>query len=59
MNSQNGDVRYGTSWTEANVNAVIGIPDVNGDSVPDLWARLGKDGMMRIYHPSTTNTNPL
>ncbi|WP_018253669.1 DNRLRE domain-containing protein [Salinispora mooreana] len=56
-NSQNGDVRYGISWTEANVNAVIGIPDVNGDSVPDLWARFGEDGMMRIYHASTTNTH--
>lgn len=55
-NSQNGDVPYGTNWTETNINAVIGIPDVNGDSVPDLWARFGEDGMMRIYHPSTTNT---
>ncbi|MEV0430858.1 DNRLRE domain-containing protein [Micromonospora sp. NPDC050495] len=55
--SRSGDVAYGTSWTEANVNAVIGIPDVNGDRVPDMWARFASDGAMRIYYPSTTNTN--
>lgn len=55
--SRNGDVSYGTSWTETNVSAVIGIPDVNGDGVPDIWARFGTDGQIRIYHPSTTNTN--
>ncbi|MFJ5219613.1 DNRLRE domain-containing protein [Streptomyces sp. NPDC088354] len=27
-NSLNGDVPFGTSWTEANVNAAIGIPDI-------------------------------
>lgn len=36
---------------------MIGIPDVNGNGVPDLWARFGQDGMMRIYHPSTINTH--
>ncbi|MCN0179071.1 DNRLRE domain-containing protein [Salinispora arenicola] len=56
-NSREGDVSYGVSWTETNVNAVIGIPDVNGNGVPDLWARFGQDGMMRIYHPSTINTH--
>ncbi|MEU4675950.1 DNRLRE domain-containing protein [Micromonospora sp. NPDC023737] len=55
--SRSGDVSYGNSWTEANVSALIGIPDVSGDRVPDLWARSGTDGQMRIYHPSTTNTN--
>ncbi|SCE64633.1 DNRLRE domain-containing protein [Micromonospora mirobrigensis] len=55
--SRSGDISYGTGWTEANVNAAIGIPDVNGDRVPDIWARLASDGAMRIYHPSTTNTN--
>lgn len=53
-NSHNGDVSYGTGWTEAAVSAVVSIPDVSGDGVPDLWARSGTDGMMRIYHPSKT-----
>ncbi|MBY8870967.1 DNRLRE domain-containing protein [Micromonospora sp. PLK6-60] len=55
--SRSGDVSYGTNWTEANISAVIGIPDVNGDRIPDLWARKGADGTMVVYHPSTTNTN--
>ncbi|MET9625428.1 DNRLRE domain-containing protein [Streptomyces sp. NPDC006464] len=56
-NSLNGDVQYGTSWTEANVSTAIGIPDVNADGIPDIWARSGVDGQMRVYYPSTTNTN--
>lgn len=55
--SREGDVQYGTGWTETQMTAVIGIPDVNGDRVPDLWARSGTDGKIRIYHPSTTSTN--
>ncbi|KWV31093.1 FG-GAP-like repeat-containing protein [Micromonospora rifamycinica] len=54
--SRAGDVPYGTGWTEAAVDALIGIPDVNGDQVPDLWARYSSDGKLRIYHPSSTNT---
>ncbi|KAB1938169.1 VCBS repeat-containing protein [Micromonospora sp. ALFpr18c] len=54
--SRSGDVSYGTGWSEANISAMISIPDVNGDRVPDFWTRSGTDGMMRIYHPSTTNT---
>ncbi|MFJ6568165.1 DNRLRE domain-containing protein [Streptomyces sp. NPDC091292] len=56
-NSKNGDVAYGTTWTEANVTTALGIPDVNNDGIPDIWARFGADGQMRIYHPSRTNTN--
>ncbi|MGS2586555.1 DNRLRE domain-containing protein [Streptomyces hebeiensis] len=56
-NSLNGDVSYGTGWTEANTSTALGIPDVNNDGVPDIWARSGVDGQMRIYHPSKTNTN--
>ncbi|WP_280902547.1 DNRLRE domain-containing protein [Streptomyces sp. MAA16] len=55
--SLNGDVAYGTSWTEVNISTALGIPDVNKDGVPDIWARAGADGTMRIYHPSKTNTN--
>ncbi|MGW0945012.1 DNRLRE domain-containing protein [Streptomyces sp. NPDC002623] len=56
-NSLNGDVAYGTSWTEAGVSTALGIPDVNNDDIPDIWARFGADGQMRIYNPSRTNTN--
>lgn len=56
-NAVNGDEAFGTSWTEANVNAAIGVPDINGDGVPDIWARFASDGHMSVYHPSTTNTN--
>ncbi|MFJ5841868.1 DNRLRE domain-containing protein [Streptomyces shenzhenensis] len=55
-NSLNGDVSYGTGWTEADVMTAIGIPDVNDDGIPDIWARSGVDGRMRIYYPSRTNT---
>ncbi|MEV8533939.1 hypothetical protein [Streptomyces sp. NPDC051211] len=56
-NAVNGDEPFGTSWTEANVNAAIGIPDINNDGIPDIWARFPSDGHMSVYHPSTTNTN--
>ncbi|MEU6226725.1 DNRLRE domain-containing protein [Streptomyces sp. NPDC047042] len=56
-NAVNGDEPFGTSWTEANVNSAIGIPDLSGDGIPDIWARFASDGHMSIYHPSTTNTN--
>jgi hypothetical protein len=55
--SRSGDVTYGNSWTATNISAVIGIPDVNADRVPDLWARDGTTGQIWVYHPSTTNTN--
>ncbi|SCF30129.1 DNRLRE domain-containing protein [Micromonospora chokoriensis] len=54
--SRSGDVSYGTGWSEANISAMISIPDVSGDRVPDFWTRSGTDGMMRIYHPSKTDT---
>ncbi|MFE5297319.1 DNRLRE domain-containing protein [Streptomyces sp. NPDC056632] len=56
-NAVAGDEAFGTSWTEANVDAAIGIPDINNDGIPDIWARFKSDGHMAIYHPSTTNTN--
>ncbi|MDX3453572.1 VCBS repeat-containing protein [Streptomyces sp. ME02-8801-2C] len=56
-NAVNGDEPFGNSWTEANVNSAIGIPDLSGDGIPDIWARFASDGHMSIYHPSTTNTN--
>ena len=56
-NSRQGDVQYGTGWAETSITAAIGIPDVSGDGVPDIWARWASDGRIRIYYPSTTNTN--
>lgn len=56
-NSLNGDVAFGTGWTETAVLSAIGIPDVNKDGVPDIWARFGDTGNMKLYYPSTTNTN--
>ncbi|MBQ1052382.1 VCBS repeat-containing protein [Micromonospora sp. C51] len=55
-NSRDGDVRYGTSWTEAAIGVVISIPDVNRDGVPDMWVRYESNGNMHIYHPSKTDT---
>ncbi|THA72952.1 VCBS repeat-containing protein [Streptomyces sp. A0958] len=52
------DTSYGTGWTGAKIDTVIGIPDINGDRVPDIWARFTADGSVKVYHPSTTNTNP-
>ncbi|MGJ3559327.1 hypothetical protein ACR6C2_13535 [Streptomyces sp. INA 01156] len=47
---------YGKSWSEANIPTALGIPDVSGDGVPDIWARLRSDGHTRIYNPSRTDT---
>ncbi|SCG58006.1 FG-GAP-like repeat-containing protein [Micromonospora halophytica] len=53
--SRNGDVSYGTGWTEAAIDVVVAIPDVSGDGVPDLWVRFSSDRKLRVYHPSRTN----
>lgn len=58
-NSREGsDTSYGTAWTPENISAIIAIPDINGDRIPDLWVRTAADGNIKIYHPSKTNTNP-
>ncbi|WP_282694447.1 hypothetical protein [Streptomyces sp. CC208A] len=57
-NSRQGDVQYGSGWTQTSVSAVVGIPDVNGDGIPDMWARWGSDGYIRVYYPSDVNTKP-
>lgn len=56
-NAVNGDELFGSSWTETNTNAVIGIPDINNDGIPDIWARFASDGRVAVYHPSATDTN--
>ncbi|HEX5595048.1 MAG TPA: DNRLRE domain-containing protein [Micromonosporaceae bacterium] len=55
VNSRSGDVRVGTGWTAAAITAVVSIPDVNGDGVPDLWTRSGTNGQIRLHYPSPTN----
>ncbi|MFI5862382.1 hypothetical protein [Streptomyces sp. NPDC051546] len=57
-NSREGvDTAYGTSWTTTNISAIVAIPDVNGDRIPDLWVRYADTGNIKLYYPSTTNTN--
>ncbi|WP_343244492.1 DNRLRE domain-containing protein [Streptomyces sp. SID11385] len=51
------DTSYGTSWSGASVKVALGIPDISGDKIPDIWAWFA-DGSIRVYHPSKTNTNP-
>ncbi|WP_327373252.1 DNRLRE domain-containing protein [Streptomyces sp. NBC_01216] len=56
-NSLGGDVSYGTGWDAGTISAAIGIPDVNGDQIPDIWARNASNGHITVYYPSTTQTN--
>ncbi|MFC9947495.1 hypothetical protein [Streptomyces pratensis] len=51
------DTPYGNSWTGAAIDTAIGIPDVNNDRIPDIWARFTVDGSVKVYHPSKTNAN--
>ncbi|WP_326557322.1 hypothetical protein [Micromonospora sp. NBC_01796] len=46
-----------TARLEDDLDDLVGIPDISGDRIPDLWARNGPDGSIRVYHPSATNTN--
>ncbi|MFI5843476.1 DNRLRE domain-containing protein [Catenuloplanes sp. NPDC051500] len=48
------DVTVGTGFTTAAASAIIGIPDTNGDKIPDLWVRNGSTGYLQLYHPSST-----
>jgi hypothetical protein len=48
------DSQYGTGWTSSAVTAVLGIPDVSGDRIPDMWARRGDTGIVKVYWPSAT-----
>ncbi|MFI5620299.1 DNRLRE domain-containing protein [Streptomyces sp. NPDC051567] len=49
------DVNYGAGWTKASIPLVISTPDVNGDRIPDLWAK-GSNGYTWIYHPGAKDT---
>ncbi|MGC4814282.1 DNRLRE domain-containing protein [Micromonospora sp. DT228] len=52
--SRSGDIVYALGWTDTAITALIGIPDINGDRVPDFWARYGSGGMW-TYRANTIN----
>ncbi|MFJ7421585.1 hypothetical protein ACIQXD_23655 [Streptomyces uncialis] len=46
------DTTYGAAnWTVASVPFVMGTPDADNDSVPDIWA-VRSDGSVR-FHPGS------
>lgn len=49
-NSEGGaDVGYGSAgWSSTSIPLLIGTPDANGDSIPDIWA-VRSDGSVRFY----------
>ncbi|MFJ5780377.1 DNRLRE domain-containing protein [Streptomyces sp. NPDC093094] len=48
------DSVYGSSgWTAASIPMLIGTPDANGDSIPDIWT-VRSDGSVRFYTGSKT-----
>ncbi|GHA88334.1 hypothetical protein GCM10010305_34940 [Streptomyces termitum] len=47
---------YGTGgWNRASMAMVMGAPDANGDSIPDLWAVSATDGYIRFYPGGRTS----
>ncbi|MGQ4385513.1 DNRLRE domain-containing protein [Streptomyces sp. SAS_270] len=47
--SGGADTEYGASgWSSSSVPLLIGTPDANGDSVPDIWA-VRSDGSVRFH----------
>ncbi|MFG1913596.1 hypothetical protein [Micromonospora sp. NPDC048898] len=54
--SRSGDVFYGSGWTASNITALIAVPDLNGDRVPDFWARHASGGGIWVYYATTTGT---
>ena len=44
------DTAYASSgWDATTVTFAVGTPDVSGDNVPDIWARMGADGTLKLY----------
>ncbi|MYY13486.1 hypothetical protein GT204_32605 [Streptomyces sp. SID4919] len=54
-NSAGGsDTEYGSSgWSRTNIPLLMGTPDANGDSVPDIWT-VHANGSVRFYPGSPT-----
>ncbi|MFC7529148.1 FG-GAP repeat domain-containing protein, partial [Actinoplanes sp. GCM10030250] len=46
------DNEYGSGWTT--IKAVIGVPDVTGDRIPDMWAVVAATGETRVYTATAT-----
>ncbi|MEU9185130.1 DNRLRE domain-containing protein [Streptomyces sp. NPDC048484] len=47
--SGGADTEYGAAgWSSANIPQLIGTPDTNGDSIPDIWT-VRSDGSVRFY----------
>lgn len=52
--SGGADTDYGSSgWSSANIPLLVGIPDANGDGIPDVWT-VRSDGSVRFYAGATT-----
>lgn len=60
VNSREGkDTTYASGWTSTAVTNAIGIPDANGDDIPDIWVRDGTTGNILLYYGTTTGvTSP-
>lgn len=49
------DLEYGSAgWSNANVPLLIGTPDANGDTIPDVWT-VRSDGSVRFYAGGRTS----
>ncbi|MDQ0780130.1 hypothetical protein QF026_008596 [Streptomyces aurantiacus] len=47
--SGGADTEYGSAgWSSSNIPLLIGTPDTNGDSIPDIWT-VRSDGSVRFY----------
>ncbi|MFD0355357.1 hypothetical protein ACFVHW_16725 [Streptomyces sp. NPDC127110] len=46
------DVVYGAGWIPANIPLAVSTPHVNGDRIPDIWAK-GSNGYIWVSHPSS------
>ncbi|MEU5343371.1 hypothetical protein AB0H18_21445 [Streptomyces sp. NPDC020766] len=49
-NSSGGaDIEYGAAgWSSTDIPLLVGTPDTNGDSIPDIWT-VRSDGSVRFY----------
>ncbi|MEU0085095.1 DNRLRE domain-containing protein [Streptomyces sp. NPDC006274] len=46
------DAEYATGWSPTVRPLLMGTPDTNGDSVPDIWAMAASNGDVHVYHGS-------
>ncbi|MEU1542051.1 FG-GAP-like repeat-containing protein [Actinacidiphila glaucinigra] len=48
------DTNYATGWSPTAITWAAGTPDVNGDHIPDIWAR-NADGTVDFYKGTKTS----